>query len=294
MLFTEIFILPNYDQIGTTVLNIPSTLWDFPFDIIQMNGAESVDFLQRISSNDMTDFLPGTIRKTLLITDKGRILDAVWVVHREENLLLLVSATMASEIIAWLNGYIIMEEIELHDVTDKYSVHLHFTLDTTLYRTDYYGFPVTIEISESSGSERYVQWELLDQWRILNGIPKSKKEIVQDFNPLELNLWDSISFTKGCYIGQEVIARLDTYKKIQRTVSLISSSQTIRDSDKIVDESGEVIGKITSVLPSNNGFIGLAVLRVKNAVERKEWNVEGEARTITIEKVFRKEDYGRN
>jgi len=52
--------------------------------------------------------------------------------------------------------------------------------------------------------------------RIEEGIPVCGKELGERFNPLEAGLIDSISFSKGCYIGQEVIARLNTYKKVQR------------------------------------------------------------------------------
>ena len=55
-----------------------------------------------------------------------------------------------------------------------------------------------------------------DAFRISRGIPAFGAEISNAFNPYEAGLAHAISFTKGCYIGQEVIARLDTYEKVQR------------------------------------------------------------------------------
>ncbi len=52
--------------------------------------------------------------------------------------------------------------------------------------------------------------------RIEYGIPKFGKEMTNETNPLECGLEKYVSFTKGCYIGQEVIARLDTYDKISK------------------------------------------------------------------------------
>ena len=52
--------------------------------------------------------------------------------------------------------------------------------------------------------------------RIENGIPSAGKELSEQINPLEARLESQISFTKGCYIGQEVIARIDTYKSFKR------------------------------------------------------------------------------
>ena len=52
--------------------------------------------------------------------------------------------------------------------------------------------------------------------RIERGIPVHGKEITEAVNPLEAGLSTLVSFTKGCYIGQEVVARLDTYGKVRR------------------------------------------------------------------------------
>ena len=56
-------------------------------------------------------------------------------------------------------------------------------------------------------------WECL---RIQQGRPKPDAELTEDYNPLEVGLWQTISFTKGCYIGQETIARLNTYKGVKQ------------------------------------------------------------------------------
>ena len=57
------------------------------------------------------------------------------------------------------------------------------------------------------------EWE---QLRILQGRPAPDKELTEDYNPLEAGLWQTISFDKGCYIGQETIARLNTYNGVKQ------------------------------------------------------------------------------
>jgi len=52
--------------------------------------------------------------------------------------------------------------------------------------------------------------------QILQGKPQPKKELTDKFNPLESGLWGAISFEKGCYIGQETIARLNTYQGVRQ------------------------------------------------------------------------------
>ncbi len=272
----------------------PSVIHNFPFDIIKMIGNESVDFLQRITTNDFTGFANGKIQKTLLVTDKGRIFDIVWLIHRNDHFLMLASEGMATEIIDWLNKYIIMEDISLIDVTSEIAVDLHFSQTNIYYQSDYFGFPVSFEIQPRQHDSPINYDSTFELWRIENGIPKSKKELIQDFNPLELNLWKWISFTKGCYIGQEVIARLDTYNKIQRTLCMFSSIDHITEQEILLDELGSEIGKITSVTNSDNKFIGLAVVRIKFACEQQKFKTKSSSDTIVIEKVFQKDVYARN
>ncbi len=64
--------------------------------------------------------------------------------------------------------------------------------------------------------------------RIQQGRPKPEAELTQDYNPLESGLWDAISFEKGCYIGQETIARLNTYKGVKQRLWGIKLAQSDR------------------------------------------------------------------
>ena len=52
--------------------------------------------------------------------------------------------------------------------------------------------------------------------RILLGIPAPGHELTEDYNPLEAGLGEAVSFTKGCYVWQEVVARLNTYDTVSR------------------------------------------------------------------------------
>ena len=56
----------------------------------------------------------------------------------------------------------------------------------------------------------------LEVARLRRGLPASGSELNEDHNPLEAGLWDAVAFDKGCYVGQEVVARLNTYDKVSR------------------------------------------------------------------------------
>ena len=95
-------------------------------------------------------------------------------------------------------------------------------------------------------------------------MPVFENEITQKFNPLEAKLDKYISFNKGCYVGQEVIARLNTYNKTKRELMNIEwdTKIAINQGEKIVFK-GEDIGLITSFVynPMEDNFIGLAYIK---------------------------------
>jgi folate-binding protein YgfZ len=116
--------------------------------------------------------------------------------------------------------------------------------------------------------------EFFEVLRIENGTPIAPNEINDKHNPLELALAsEAVNFTKGCYIGQEVIARLDAQGKVQRKlVGLKFSEGTPHIGNRISDESligtplGEEIGDVTSMANSPSiGSIGLGYIRAKYA-----------------------------
>lgn len=121
------------------------------------------------------------------------------------------------------------------------------------------------------------QWEDL---RIRQGRPMPGKELTDDDNPLEAGLWPTVSFEKGCYIGQETIARLNTYKGVKKRLWGLSLKQPAAVGETVwLGE--EKIGQITSFTNSPPGnqtdgplsAFALAYLRTKAG---------GEGLTVTV------------
>lgn len=102
-------------------------------------------------------------------------------------------------------------------------------------------------------------WE---QLRIQQGRPLPAAELTEEYNPLEAGLWNAISFEKGCYIGQETIARLNTYKGVKQRLWGIKLDAPVAPETPIIVEEKKV-GKITSALATPEGSIGLAYLKTK-------------------------------
>ena len=103
------------------------------------------------------------------------------------------------------------------------------------------------------------QWEDL---RIRQGRPMPKTELTDDDNPLEAGLWQSVSFEKGCYIGQETIARLNTYKGVKKRLWGLNLEKPVAVGETIWLDDAK-IGKITSITRDESSPFALAYLRTK-------------------------------
>ena len=286
--------------------------------ILKLDGKDSLDFLHRISTNDVKTLELNQIKDTIFTNEKGRILDFTKLINTEKGIYLIGGLNNNNILESWLNRYIIMEDIKVTDVTDEY-IFLEFfgtqaesflimqcgklisdSEEHSFHSIEFLGkkvyfyknllpngqFKFTIIINngdivevieqlindESVFDYGFVGDEAYDIFRIENMIVRFPNEINHNVNPHEVELLDAVSFTKGCYIGQEVIARLDTYDKVQRVLkrfqfdeNVVVDSLPFEIFNKNDEESGFITSYINSELLKKN--IGLALVRKKNIDE---------------------------
>jgi tRNA-modifying protein YgfZ len=285
--------------------------------MLVLRGAESTDFLQRITTNDMSTCEPGSALQTVLVTDKAKLVDVVMVAHLGGELLMLCGAGRAAEVKARLERYIIMEDITIDDITGSLAssvilgtpekLSAAFPPSTTpapshpsdalTIQCSYFSRPAVLLIRNDretmdrdlhDRSIPLVSDEAFEAFRVRHGIPGTGKEITDRTNPLEAGLKPLISFTKGCYIGQEVIARLETYKKVQRFLCRVRLSPCPPDKSltEIIGENG-ILGYITTIIdePDRDGACSaLAILRSPTVGTQLTLN-DG-VTTVLVEKIF--------
>jgi folate-binding protein YgfZ len=143
--------------------------------------------------------------------------------------------------------------------------------------------------AESSVKLKEITGEHYETERIIRGIPAYGKEMSENTNPLECGLNDYVSFTKGCYIGQEVIARMDAYDKISRHMIKIRSDKPFSSSSKIVTD-GKECGFVTSAVRTGDnkyaglGFIKTIFLESENKFLLKYNDSQTECKIFKLEK----------
>ncbi|MGG6241480.1 YgfZ/GcvT domain-containing protein [Nodosilinea sp. AN01ver1] len=125
---------------------------------------------------------------------------------------------------------------------------------------------------------------LWQQLRVQQGRPAPNHELTEDYNPLEAGLWQAISFDKGCYIGQETIARLNTYQGVKQQLWGIQLNGTARSGEPIWS-GDEKVGLLTSVVEGTNGSLGLGYIRTKAGGAGLEITA-GDAKGLVIDVPF--------
>ena len=99
--------------------------------------------------------------------------------------------------------------------------------------------------------------------RIEAGLPRYGQELTSDYIPLEANLWDDVSFSKGCYIGQEIIARMESRGRLAKKLVQLTADGPLETGSNL-QANGKNAGTVTSTAVGPHGTIGLGY--VKTAV----------------------------
>lgn len=100
-----------------------------------------------------------------------------------------------------------------------------------------------------------------DYLRIRAGLPRFRHELTLDYIPLEANLWEDVSFNKGCYIGQEIIARLESRGRLAKQLIKLAPAQPVTPGSDILAE-GKTVGTITSAAVGPDGPVALGYVKM--------------------------------
>ena len=257
----------------------------------RLTGADRVRYLNGQVTNDVRRVKPDETLYACVSDVKGRVTADV-VVHSQDDALLLDAEPGLRETLGMrLERYIVADDVELTDVTEEWQLW-HFwggagtpaRNESILHGQDY---PSHILRSTRFGTTGLDLWRPasasaptfnpditlltdadLETWRILQKIPRWPHELNAETFPPEAGLErQAMDFTKGCYIGQEVLSRIKTTGKMPREMIAFESTVAVNAGDELWHE--KAIGKVTSVTqhPVTGLTIGLAMIRQGTAQE---------------------------
>ena len=295
--------------------------------LLALNGEDHVRFLHNQTTNNINRLKVGYHCLTVFVNSTGRTLDLATAYKQEDSLLIHLSDQRRQFLLNWMDRYIFpMDQVSLTDLSTEYAIfqlygvavgdylktcgltlpeaHQQLTvswLDTPIILAagnvlDLPGFTLIVpQAIRSQLQQKLIQdqftaiapatWE---KWRIYQGIPAPDHELTEDYNPLEAGLWRAISFDKGCYIGQETIARLNTYQGVKQRLWGLQLDRAVNPNTPITLE-GEKIGLLTSVTEEEKPW-GLGYIRTKAGGENLTVQV-GEATGQVVAVPFLRHEY---
>ena len=272
--------------------------------LLQLKGEDRIRFLHNQTTNNIQSLKSGQNCNTVFVNSTGRTLDLATAYLLEDAIWIKVSPNRRQFLFNWMDRFLFpMDKVESTDISEQYVLvnllgkesddflqKLGFTLPEANHQSlvtfkdfSFYiaqgndlnlpGYTLILTVDQLTIFQELLQgqggikisdrvWEHL---RITQGRPMPEQELTEDYNPLEAGLWKAISFEKGCYIGQETIARLNTYKGVKQRLWGIKLSESVKIGTLITLE-GEKVGILTSFTDLDFPF-GLGYVRTKEGGE---------------------------
>ena len=255
--------------------------------ILMVSGKDHLKFLNGISTN-----LNGNINEStrnLILNNKGKILfDIIFYRVEQETSLILVSDNEVDELVDYVNKYKLSYRVEIKKLKENCIISKEQNKRSVFsFNSPNIGEEdLIINILDNDYKDSEDDIVKYNFWKASNGIPSYPNEINSNRIPIELNLWFPLNFTKGCYIGQEIIARIRYKGNVKRNLAVIRSEQVINPDAEIFIK-GKIVGKITSSFSLNDKFVSLGLINREYNSEGKEIEIENQ-KCLVSDNIFKK------
>lgn len=187
-------------------------------DALRVCGTDAADLLHRICASEVRDLATVPARHLVFTDDRGALVDAPLGRIEDGAFLLIAGPGRGADLRAWIERWIIVDDVQVEAATGTWwrLVNADCAPGREVLTGSRAGAPVLCGTWDGpvvdAGTWQSLMFRL---GRLHAGPPTASGPI-----PLELGWKDLIAFDKGCYIGQEVVARLDTYDKVKRQVGV--------------------------------------------------------------------------
>lgn len=248
-----------------------------------VSGEDAADFLQSQFSNDLRPFSDGHCTYGLWLDVKGKIAADSWVLCEGEEQFRIFSEHCKGELIREkLEKHIIADDVELGLGGPVSGVALIGDgIESVVAQSNEHLFCFAGRRSSQPSCElvfsdeasrrawvdgnnlKFVSQKCIDDEQMQAGISVFTREVLPGDLPGEAGLVeDAISFTKGCFLGQEVVARMHNVGRPQRGLFVLSGSgDPPRESSLVTNEAGKLLGDLRTSLSAADGWKGVAMLK---------------------------------
>lgn len=245
--------------------------------VLEISGSERKPFLQGLVTSDINELTPQHSLYAGLLSPQGKYLFDFFLVENSDSILLDCHKDQLTSLTARLTMYRLRSDVEIHDQSSDWKVY------TQIGKSDS-GLPAGETHQQANGSLVFVDPRLAhmgtriltqvsqvtdqpfrsyDQHRLRLGVPDGPRDLVTDktfwleSNAAELN---GVSFTKGCYVGQEMTARMHHRTTLKKRVLPVKASRELPSNGTAITAEGKSVGEIRS----SDGMQGIAYLRLEH------------------------------
>lgn len=291
---------------------------------ISLTGGDRMRWLNGMVTNNIRDLEPGRGVYALLLNPQGHILGDLYAYNREESLLVATDQSQVEKILAVFDKYIIMDDVEVANVSDQLTTvgiagpkarealqaagfdvpelkPLQFVeitwqqVGVTLVRGDnpsVQSFELLLAPGHAESAyealtragARPVGTAALELLRIAAGIPHYGVDIRERDLPQETEQERALNFSKGCYVGQEIVERIRSRGQVRRKFAGFEISGPLPAVGSKIQVEGKDVGEITSAasLPGAEGErrVALGYIRREVAIPGKQVSAGGCAATV--------------
>ena len=236
---------------------------------LRFSGPQAAWFLHQVLTQAFEGIQAGEARDAAMITTHGRMTGYLEAIAIEDAILAHFEPELAESLPEAIRRYVFATQVEIDDVTDAYGLVLvvgetwreaanEVANGAPLHPTTSLGAPAgyiwtprsdvdtVVQALESRGGRRADE-AMLEGIRVANGVARWGREMDEKSFPQEVAIDErAVHFDKGCYLGQEAMAKIHFRGKVNRRLALLTSDGVLAPGVELEAE-GARVGKVTSV-----------------------------------------------
>jgi folate-binding protein YgfZ len=181
--------------------------------LLILRGTDVLEFLDGLSTNLVKGLQIGAHVQTIFTDRNARIIDLCTCVHMTSFIALIGHYRNQETLIKHLNGRILCADVQISEATENNDFFIEITKETKEYSSDITAVrlseaEVLLIAGKDKGPEVDMSQEQWNEWRIEEERPDVGHEITEKYHPFSCGLSHLVHEDKGCYVGQEILARM--------------------------------------------------------------------------------------
>lgn len=270
---------------------------------ISVAGSEAVQFLNGLITNDIKNAAEDSWLPAVFPTVQGRLIGAVRILKSDEGFLIDTDSASHEAVLKTISRFTLAGDFRVSDVTTETALltvqgqraaEVIRNADLKPIRATHTaenGFDLIVDVNDrdrvieglTAAGAQPVSPETFEILRIEAGIARHGRDMDESNVVLETNLDDAISYTKGCYLGQEIIIRITHRGHVARKLTGLKFDKPVEAGATIAATEGKEIGRVTSTTysPKLESTIALGYVRYEYLPAETPVKVGDVAGTVT-------------